>query len=162
MRTTKHKLNPGKDNVLTGTRRLLISIIFEYLLCTWASLVAQLVKNQPAMRETWVWSLSWEDALEKGMATPVFWPGEFHGFSMGLQRVRHDWATFILYLYVFSFSIQTLTVLRSYHKPTTSILFIKNWNYCSHFVYTHQSYPQLILRWKSPVQEEKWYILYGE
>jgi len=76
--------------VVTGTRRLLISIIFEYLLCTWASLVAQLVKNQPAMRETWVRSLSWEDALEKGMATPVFWPGEFRGFSMGLQRVRHD------------------------------------------------------------------------
>ena len=34
-----------------------------------ASLVAQLVKNLAAMRETWVWSLSWEDPLEKGMAT---------------------------------------------------------------------------------------------
>ena len=33
---------------------------------SWASLVAQLVKNQPAMRETWVQSLSWEDTLEKG------------------------------------------------------------------------------------------------
>jgi len=31
--------------------------------------VAQLVKNLPAMRETWVGSLGWEDALEKGMAT---------------------------------------------------------------------------------------------
>ena len=48
-----------------------------------ASLVAklaQLVKNLPAMRETWVQSLGWEDRLEKGKATtPVFWPGEFHG-----------------------------------------------------------------------------------
>ena len=35
----------------------------------WASLVAQLVKNLPAMQETWVQSLSWEDPLEKGMAT---------------------------------------------------------------------------------------------
>ena len=35
----------------------------------WASLVAQLVKNLPAMRETWVQSLSWEDSLEKGKAT---------------------------------------------------------------------------------------------
>ena len=45
-----------------------------------ASLVAQLVKNLPAMRETWVRSLGWEDPLEKGMAThSVCWPGEFHG-----------------------------------------------------------------------------------
>ena len=36
---------------------------------SWASLVAQVVKNQPAMRETWVPSLSWEDPLEKGKAT---------------------------------------------------------------------------------------------
>ena len=34
-----------------------------------ASLVAQMVKNLPAMLETWVRSLGWEDPLEKGMAT---------------------------------------------------------------------------------------------
>ena len=44
------------------------------------SLMAQLVKNQPAMWETWVQSLGWEDGLEKGMATPL---------SMGWQRVGH-------------------------------------------------------------------------
>ena len=36
---------------------------------TWASLVAQLVKNLPAMMETCVISLGWEDLLEKGQAT---------------------------------------------------------------------------------------------
>ena len=36
---------------------------------TWASLVAQNIKIQPAMWETWVRSLSWEDPLEEGMAT---------------------------------------------------------------------------------------------
>ena len=36
---------------------------------SWASLVAQLVKNPPAMWETWVWSLGWKDPLEKGTAT---------------------------------------------------------------------------------------------
>ena len=36
---------------------------------SWASLVAQLVKNLPAMRETWVPSLGWEDPLEKRNAT---------------------------------------------------------------------------------------------
>ena len=35
----------------------------------WASLVAQLVKNLPAMQETWVRSLGWEDPLEEEMAT---------------------------------------------------------------------------------------------
>ena len=37
--------------------------------CSWSSLVAQLVKNLPAMQETWVRSLGWEDPLEKGKAT---------------------------------------------------------------------------------------------
>ena len=37
--------------------------------CSWASLVAQKVKNPPAMRETWIQSLGWEDPLEEGMKT---------------------------------------------------------------------------------------------
>ena len=42
----------------------------DYLLqCSWASLVAHLVKNLPAMWETWVPPLGWKDHLEKGMAT---------------------------------------------------------------------------------------------
>ena len=36
---------------------------------SWASLVAQLVKNMPVMLKAWVQSLGWEDPLEKGMAT---------------------------------------------------------------------------------------------
>ena len=43
------------------------------------SLVAQMVKNLPAVKETWVWSLGHEDPLEKGIPTSVFLPGEFHG-----------------------------------------------------------------------------------
>ena len=39
------------------------------LQCSWASLVVQLVKNLPAMREAWVRYLGWEDPLEEGMAT---------------------------------------------------------------------------------------------
>ena len=43
-----------------------------------ASLVAQLVKNPPAIRETWILSLGWEDPLEREwLPTPVSWPGEF-------------------------------------------------------------------------------------
>ena len=36
---------------------------------SWASLVAQLIKNPPAMQETWVQSLAWEDPMETGKAT---------------------------------------------------------------------------------------------
>ena len=36
---------------------------------SWAFLVAQMAKNLPAMWETWVWFLGWEDPLEEGMAT---------------------------------------------------------------------------------------------
>ena len=53
--------------------------------------MAQLVKNPPAMQETLLQFLGREDPLEKGrLPTPDFWPREFHGKSMGSQRVRHD------------------------------------------------------------------------
>ena len=62
----------------------------------WASLVAQLLKNLPAMPETSVRSLGWEDLLEKGKATHssiLAWRIPWIQ-SMGSQRVRHDWVTF--------------------------------------------------------------------
>ena len=66
--------------------------------CCWASPVAQTVKNPPAMQETWVQFLGWEDPLEKGMATHssilawrIPWTEEPGGLqSMGPQRVGHD------------------------------------------------------------------------
>ena len=64
----------------------------------WTSLVAQLVKNPPAMQETYIQSLGWEDPLEEDMATHssilawrIPWTEEPGGLqSMGLQRVGHD------------------------------------------------------------------------
>ena len=58
-----------------------------------ASLVAQLVKNLSAVWETWVPSLGWKDALEKGKATHssiLAWRIPWTVQSMGSQRVRHD------------------------------------------------------------------------
>ena len=65
---------------------------------SWASLVAQMVKNLLAMWETWVRSLGFEDPLEKGMATysnilawRILWTKEPGGLQpMGSQRVGHD------------------------------------------------------------------------
>ena len=61
-------------------------------------MVAQMVKNLPAMWETWVHSLSWGDPLEEGMATHSSilawrsqWTEEPDGLqSIGSQRVGHD------------------------------------------------------------------------
>ena len=53
----------------------------------------QLVKNLPAMWETWFLSLSWEDPLEKGMATHssiLAWRIPWTVESMGSQRVGRD------------------------------------------------------------------------
>ena len=64
---------------------------------SWASLVAQLVRNLPAMWETWVWSLGWEDPLEKGKAThssTLAWRMPWTVQSMEWQRVRQDRTTF--------------------------------------------------------------------
>ena len=68
------------------------------LQCSWASLVAQTIKNLPAVQQTSVRSLGWEDPLEEGMATtPVFLPGESPWTeepgglqSMGSRKVGHD------------------------------------------------------------------------
>ena len=61
--------NAGDPNLIPGLGRSTgegIGYPFQY---SWASLVAQLIKNLPAMQETWVHSLGWENPLEKGKAT---------------------------------------------------------------------------------------------
>ena len=77
----------------TYTRVRLAIIIYIYLFFSRASLVAQLVKNPPAIQETLVRSLGWEDPLEKGKATHstiLAWRIPWTVWSMGLQRVRYD------------------------------------------------------------------------
>ena len=79
-----------------------MSYIFSYELVTsWASLIAQSVKNLPAMQETWVQFLGWEDPLEKEMATHssilawrIPWteePGRYNpwGRKSQTQRLNH-------------------------------------------------------------------------
>ena len=73
------------------------------------SLVAQMVKRLSTVRETLVQALAWEDPLEKEMAihsSTIAWkipwteePGRLQ--SMGLQRVRHDWASSLHFTSIF-------------------------------------------------------------
>ena len=69
--------NAGDPGWIPGSGRSAEEGIGYPLQYSWPSLVAQLVKNLPAMGETWVQSVGWDDFLEKGKAipTPVFWPG---------------------------------------------------------------------------------------
>ena len=60
--------NAGDTGLISGSGRSPGEGIRYPVQYSWASLVAQLVKNQPAMRETWVPPLGWEDPLEKGKA----------------------------------------------------------------------------------------------
>ena len=61
--------NAGDPGLITGWGRSSGEGIGYPLRYSWASLVAQLVKNLPAMWETWVLSLGWEDPLDKEKAT---------------------------------------------------------------------------------------------
>ena len=84
----------GRPEILTSNYQLVLihgSINwYNLLLPLGPSPVAQLIKNLPAMRETWVWSPGWEDPLEKEMAVllypvlfysaPVLLPGKCHGW----------------------------------------------------------------------------------
>ena len=61
--------NEGDPASIPGSGRSFGEGISYPLQYSWASLVAQMVKNSPVMWETWLQSLSWEDPLEEGMAT---------------------------------------------------------------------------------------------
>ena len=110
---------------------------FQCNFCTasflfWASLIAQMVKNLPAMQGTWVRSLGWEDPLEKTMATHssilawrIPWTEEPGGLplSWGCSswgcRVECDWATNI-----FTCSRLFGLALHTFKKIFFSLLFL--------------------------------------
>ena len=78
--------NAGDPRLIPGSGRPPGEGIGYLLQYSWASLVAQLVKNLLAMRETWIQSPgSWAR-----LPTPVFWPGEFHGLYSPWGRKELD------------------------------------------------------------------------
>ena len=105
-----------------------------------ASLVAQMVKHWPAMREIQVQSLDQEDPLEKEMVThsctlawKIPWtegPGRLQ--SMGSQRVRHDWATslsLMVHLSVLNREVLILSVIEFYSHINSHVHSKTNWCY---------------------------------
>ena len=99
----------GVQSLNHWTTRDTLKVLISGKLNTWfgISLVVQLVKNPPAVQETWVRSpvgqILWR---RERLPTPVLWPGELHGlcvWSTELQRVGHDWATFTSIHSIFRF-----------------------------------------------------------
>ena len=92
--TTCNARDPG---LIPGTERSPGEEIGYPLQYSWASLVAQTVKNLPAMQETWVQSLGWEDPLEESMSTPssiLTWriPMDRGAWRAAVHGVIKSWA----------------------------------------------------------------------
>ena len=114
--------NAGDLGLIPGLGRSSGEGIGYPLQYSWASLVAQLVKNPPGMRETWLRSLGRSPGEGKG------YPLQYSGLenstiqSMGSQRVGHDWATFtfihvrvvtvfwVLFIFIHFFFLLVLSV----------------------------------------------------
>ena len=79
--------NAGDSGLIPGSGRSPGEGIGYPLQYSWASLVAQLIKNPPAMQETWVGKIPWR---RERLPTPVFWPGEFHGLYSPWGRKESD------------------------------------------------------------------------
>ena len=98
--------NAGDPRSIPGLGRSTGEGIGYPLQYSWASLVAQLVKNLPAMWETWVRALGWEDPWRRErLPTPVFWPGEFHGLYIvhGVTKSRTQLKDFHFHVHFLGF-----------------------------------------------------------
>ena len=83
--------NVGDSGLIPGSGRSTREGIDYPLQYSWASHVVQLVKNPPAMWETWVLSLGWEYPLEnERLLALVFCPGQFHGLYSPWDRKESD------------------------------------------------------------------------
>ena len=87
--------NAGDLGLIPGSGRSTREGIGYPLQYSWGFLVVHLVKNPLQCRrpwfDSWVGKISWR---RERLPTPVFWPREFHGQSIGSQRIRHDKVTF--------------------------------------------------------------------
>ena len=109
--------NAGDPCSISGSGRSAGEGIGYPLQYSWVSLVAQMVKNLPAMWETWVESLGWEDPLKKKMANHsamldwrIPWTEESGWLQFReSQRVRHDWSTPSTYMGFWGGDLQTST-----------------------------------------------------
>ena len=133
--------NAGDLDLIPGSGRFPGEGIGYPLQYSWASLVAQTVKNPPAMWETWVWSLCWEDPLEEGMDThsrilawriPMdrgAWQAIVHGVS---ELDITEWLSTAWYIVLFNSRIYFWFLLRF----SNSLLIFP---FCSYIIFLNSS-----------------------
>ena len=97
--------NAGDPSSIPGLGRSAGEGIGYPLQYSWASLVAQMVKNPPAMWETWVRSLGWEDSPGEGKGYPLQYSGlenamdcTVHGVTKSLTQVSYFHFTHLPYV----------------------------------------------------------------
>ena len=106
-----------------------------------ASLVAQMVNNPPAMQETWVRSLGWEDPWRRERRkgnTPVFWPGEFHRLYSPQGHKESD-TTERLSLHYVRPSIRSKTKWHSPYSAINYLLHGETWHRPSEYITNNMS-----------------------
>ena len=108
----------------------------------WASLVAQLVRNLPAMRETWVWSLGWEDPLEKGKDYSL----QCSGLEKSMNCTVNRFAKSQTWLSDFHFHfLNTLVVFPTFFNLSLNVAIrCSRWatvNYQSYFYWLYRASP---------------------
>ena len=103
-------------------------VIDHPLQYSWASLVTQLVKNPPALWETWVRLLDWEDPLEKGMATHssilawrIRWTVKSVGVSKSWTQLSNFYVTYTVCLYL-DHMIYPLKITIIYEKQIQNLV----------------------------------------
>ena len=134
----------------------ILDINLFIVLLTHQALVALIVRNMPAMQQTCVWSLGWDDPLEKGMAVHfrcVFLPGEFHEHK-GLKDYslwghkeldKTEWLTLSLWAFLVAQMVKNLPILWE-----TWVQSLGQEDLLEKGMPTHSS----ILAWKIPWTEE--------
>ena len=100
--------NAGDPHSSPGSGRSAEEGIGYPLRYCWASLVAQLIKNPPAMQETWVQSLGWEDPLEKGKGYPL----QYSGLENSMNCIVHGVAKSQTRLSDFHFTLEGDEVMK--------------------------------------------------
>ena len=90
-----------------------------------ASLVTQLVKNPPAMQETWVRSLCWEDSLEKGPATQLQYSGLENPMNCIVHGVAKSWTGLSDVHFHFSLPAEVLELVSQSRHKDKSLAAIK-------------------------------------
>ena len=147
--------------------------------------MAQRLKPLPAMRETWVRSLGWEDPLEKEMETHsstlawrIPWTEEPGGLqSTGSQRVGLDWGTLLLLFFIINFTLfdswRILSKLS--HSGRLEVIFLefskldffwKLWlTYVHYILFQSQAdFFYIVMGWMNAVQEllKHFYVIFGK